>query len=90
MGATVVIREVDERSYRNLKAEAARRNLRMGEAATQAFRNWVIARKGKRVRDVARMVQAAKEMEKIRSSISPGKQWSSVKEIRKWRRLRRI
>jgi hypothetical protein len=38
MGDTVVIKDVDQAAFRILKGEAAKEGLKIGEAASQAFR----------------------------------------------------
>ncbi len=89
MGETVVIKGVDDSAYRNLKGEAMKAGLKVGEAASQAFRLWVRQRIQQRVKDVDRMKEAARNMDTIRASLKKVEGWSSVGVIRKWRELRR-
>jgi len=89
LGPTVVIKEVDEEAFRNLKGEAIKASLRVGEAASQAFRLWVQQSTLQRVKDIDRMKKAAEVMDKNRAKFGELKEWSSVEVIRKWRELRR-
>ena len=81
------IKDVDENAYRNLRAEAARQGIRVGDAATEAFRMWVASKRQVRQRDVERMKRAAEDMDKLAKEGKPG--WSGVEEIRKWRDQRK-
>ena len=78
---------MDENVFRNFKAEAVRRGLKIGEATTEAFRLWILFKKYGRVRDQTRMSKAAKQMDELRRKSAKG--WSGVREIRKWRELRK-
>lgn len=89
MGETVVIKDVDDSAYRNLKGEAIKAGLKVGQAASQAFRLWVQKRMQQRVKDVDRMKKAAQSMDNVRASLNRVEGWSSVEVIRKWRELRR-
>lgn len=89
MGSTIVIKEVDEEAFRNLKGEAVKAGLRVGEAASQAFRLWVQQRSLQKVKDFDRMKRAAEIMDRNRAKLGEIKEWSSVEVIRKWRELRR-
>ena len=89
MGTTVVIKEVNEETFRSLKAEAIKAGLKVGEAASQAFRLWVQQRSLQRVKDIDRMRNAAEVMDRNRVKLGEHKEWSSVEVIRKWRELRR-
>jgi hypothetical protein len=79
---SISIKDLDESAFRNLKAEAVRRGMRIGDAATEAFRAWVASQRQVRVKDRERMLTAAHDMDALRTS-SAG--WSGVEEIRKWR-----
>jgi len=83
---SISIKDVDENAFRNLKAEAVRIGLRVGDAASEAFRMWT-ASKRHSIRDRERMIRAASEMDKLRSQSKKG--WSGVYEIRKWRDKRK-
>ncbi|MEM2894227.1 MAG: hypothetical protein QW304_09100 [Thermoproteota archaeon] len=83
---SVTIKDLDEEVFRNFKAEAIRHGLRLGEAASEAFRLWVAFKKYGRVRDRERMLRAARDMDLLRKKSLEG--WSGVKEIRKWRDMR--
>jgi len=89
LGSTIVIKEVDEEAFRNLKGEAVKAGLRVGEAASQAFRLWVQQRSLQKVKDFDRMKRAAEIMDRNRAKLGEIKEWSSVEVIRKWRELRR-
>jgi hypothetical protein len=84
---SVSIKDVDEGAFRNLKAEAVRRGIRVGDAATDAFRLWVASKRQGRLRDTERMREAAKDIDKLRLEYTG--EWSGVAEIRKWRDQRR-
>jgi len=86
---TVVIKDVEQEAFRNLKGEAAKAGLKVGEAASQAFKQWVQQRTLRRLRDVERMRQAARIIDENRAKLSVREEWSSVEEIRRWRELRR-
>lgn len=80
---SISIKDVDENSFRNLKAEAVRRGIKVGHAASEAFRMWVASTRQNKVRDVDAMRRAAQDMDKLRAESKL--QWSGVAEIRKWR-----
>jgi len=84
---SVTIKDVDNNVFRNFKAEAIRHGLKLGEAASEAFRLWIIFKRFGKVRDKDRMLNAAKDMDELRKKSLKG--WSGVKEIWKWRECRR-
>ena len=84
---SVSIKDVDENAFRNLTAEAVRSQMRVGDAATEAFRMWVSSKRQNRVRDREAMLEAAQDMDGIRLGSKGG--WSGAAEIRKWRDKRR-
>ncbi len=85
---SVSIKGIDEAAFRNLKAEAARRGIKVGDAASEAFRVWVSSKRVARLRDADAMLEATRDMDRIRAK--HGKtEWSGVAEIRKWRDERR-
>ncbi|HID91353.1 TPA: hypothetical protein EYP44_05280 [Candidatus Bathyarchaeota archaeon] len=88
MRITVVIKDVEEEAYRSLKGEAAKLGLKVGEAASQAFKSWVRQRTIQRLRDIDRMRRAARVMDENRAKLTKLREWSGVEEIRKWRELR--
>jgi hypothetical protein len=79
---SISIKDLDEAAFRNLKAEAVRRGMRIGDAATEAFRAWVTSQRQVKVRDRERMLAAARDMDVLRGG-DVG--WSGVEEIRRWR-----
>lgn len=83
----VSIKDVDENAFRNLKAEAVRSRMRVGDAATEAFRMWVSSKRQTRIRDKEVMIEAAEDIDRIRLGYR-GK-WSGAAEIRRWRDKRR-
>jgi hypothetical protein len=87
---TIVIKDVDEGAFKSLKSEAAKAGLKLGEAASQAFRLWVQQRALRKAKDLDRMRRAAEVMDKIRMRLRPAEEEWSVKEIRRWRRLRQF
>lgn len=89
MAPTIVIRDADEETFRNLKSEAMKAGLKVGEAASQAFRLWVQQRRLQRVRDIDRLRKAAEVMDWNRAKLMQREDWSAVEVIRKWRELRR-
>jgi hypothetical protein len=84
---SVSIKDVDENAFRNLKAEAVRAGVKVGEAATEAFRMWVASKRQSRVKDRGRMLESARDMDQLRGE--GGKMWSGVEEIRRWRAERK-
>ena len=90
MGITVVIKDVEKNAFRSLKGEAAKSGLKIGEAASQAFKMWVQQRTLQKLRDIERMRKAARIIDENRAKLTPLKEWSGVEEIRRWRDLRRI
>ncbi len=89
MGSNVVIKDVDEAAYRSLKGEAVKTGLKVGEAASQAFRLWVQQRSLGRVRDRDRMRRAALRTDEMRKKIGLVRDWSSTEVVRTWRERRR-
>jgi hypothetical protein len=80
---SVSIKGVDQSAFRNLKAEAVRCGVNVGDAATEAFRMWVASKRQNSMRDQDKMLRAAKEMDALRTRHKSA--WSGVEEIRKWR-----
>ncbi len=89
MGSNIVIKDVDESSYRNLKGEAVKAGLKVGEAASQAFRLWVQERSLGRVKDYDRIRRASREIERFRQRLGKVPGYDSTKVIREWRDRRR-
>ena len=89
MGSSVVIKDVDATAYRHLRGEAVKAGLRVGEAASQAFRLWVQQRSLGRIRDREKMRKAAAKMDETRRKVGHVEGWSSTEVIRTWRELRR-
>jgi hypothetical protein len=89
MGSTIVIKDVDDEAFKNLKGEAMRSGMKVGEAASQSFRFWVQQRGLRRIRDVDRQRKAAEIIDRNRSSTAPRADWSSVDVVRGWREARR-
>jgi len=87
MSTSVTIKDMDDNVFRNFKAEAIRHGLKLSEAASEAFRLWIMFKKFGRVRDKDRMLNAAGDMDDLRKKSLKG--WSGVEEIRKWRESRR-
>ena len=89
LGSNIVIKDVDETVYRNLKGEAVKAGMKVGEAASQAFRLWVQQRSLGRVRDRDRMRRAAARTDEMRRKIGHVEGWNSTEVIREWRELRK-
>lgn len=89
VGETVVIKSVDKASYRKLKSKAAKEGLKIGQAASMAFRAWAEGERLRRVSDTDKMKLAAEIMDRNRSKLKQIEGWSSVKVIRRWRQARR-
>ncbi len=85
---SISIKDIDENAFRNLKAEAVREGIRVGDAASEAFRMWVASKRQSRLLDKEKMVDAARDMDKLRVQFGTMK-WSGVDEIRKWRESRK-
>lgn len=84
---SISIKDIDENAFRNLKAEAVRMGIKVGDAATEAFRMWVASKRQSKSKDKEKMLEAARDMDRIRSEAGRG--WSGVEEIRKWREKRK-
>jgi hypothetical protein len=80
---SVSIKDLDEDAYRNLKAEAVRSGMKVSDAATEAFRQWVALKRQNRHRDEQRMRNAAADIDALRNT--GAEDWSGAKEIRRWR-----
>jgi len=76
-------------AYRNLRGEAVKAGLKVGEAASQAFRLWVQQRSLGRIRDTEKMRKAAERMDQLRKEIGRVEGWSSTEVIREWRERRK-
>lgn len=85
MGGIVVIKDVDENAYRRLRAEAIKKGIKVGQAASQAFRLWVQESDLKSLKDVNRLREAARAIESARRKLQRIEGWSSVEVIRSWR-----
>ncbi|MEM3072737.1 MAG: hypothetical protein QW172_04700 [Candidatus Bathyarchaeia archaeon] len=85
MGITVVIKDVDEGAFRRLKAEAVKKGIKVGQAASQAFRLWAQESELKPLKDLNRLRSAAEAIENARLKLKMIKEWSSVDVIRSWR-----
>ena len=85
MGSDVVIKDVDEAAYRNLKGEAVKAGLKVGEAASQAFRLWVQERSLGTVKDFEKIRRASREIDRLRERIGRVPGHDSTKVIREWR-----
>src|SRR5579885_1353844 len=55
---SVSIKDIDEKAFRSLKAEAAKAGMKVGDAASEAFRMWVISKRLGRLRDKDRMLSS--------------------------------
>ena len=64
-----------------------RSGIKVGDAATEAFRMWVASKREIRIRDRERMLEAAKDIDRLR--LRHKEEWSGAAEIRKWRDQRR-
>jgi len=90
MGTTIVIKDVEEEAFRNLKGEAAKAGLKIGDAASQAFKLWAQKRTLQRLRNIDKIRKAAQTIDENRAKLTVRKEWSAVEEIRKWRELRSL
>jgi len=62
--------------------------MKVGSAASQAFRLWTQQRSMQRVKDIDRLREAAEIMDRNRRKLA-GRDYSTVEVIRRWRELRR-
>ena len=62
--------------------------MKVGSAASQAFRLWTQQRSMQRVKDIDRLREAAEVMDRNRHKLA-GRDYSTVEAIRRWRELRR-
>ena len=85
MGTSIVIKDVDKNTFRSLKAEAIKKGMKIGQAASQAFRLWVQESELKPLKDLDRLKEAAEAIEEGRMKLQPLEGWSSVEVIRSWR-----
>jgi len=85
LGSKIVIENVDEAVYKSLKGEAIKAGLKIGDAASQAFRLWVQQRSLGRIRDWEAMRKASRDMDLRRTRIGAVKGWSSTDIIGKSR-----
>jgi len=85
MGTSIVIKNADEDAFRRLKAEAIKKGIKIGQAASQAFRLWVQESELRPLKDLRRLKEAAKAIEDSRSRLQMIEGWSSVEVIRSWR-----
>jgi NAD(P)H-dependent flavin oxidoreductase YrpB (nitropropane dioxygenase family) len=90
MGITVVIKDVDENAFRMLKAEAIKKGIKVGQAASQAFKLWVQEYELKPLKDVKRLKEAVKAVEEAGKKLKKIEGWSSVKVIRSWREQQKV
>jgi hypothetical protein len=81
----VVIKDVDENAFRRLKSEAIKKGIKIGQAASQAFRLWAQESELKPLKDIDRLRGAAEAIENIRLNLQKIEGWSSVEVIRRWR-----
>ena len=88
MEETVVIKGVDVDVYRNFKGEAMKVGLKMGQAATEAFRLWVHRMASSRVDEIERRRTLAQSMDAHRAQLSRDDEWDSTEVIRSWRDVR--
>lgn len=84
---SITIKDVDKGLYRNFKAEAARRGLKISEAADEAFRLWANFKRPERIRNRAKIKAASEDIDKLREKSRS--EWSGAEEIRKWREKRK-
>ena len=89
MGSTIVIKGVDEESYRNFKGEAIKAGLKVGQAASEAFRLWVRYRTARKIRDRDLLEKVCEIMDRNRSKTKFDQSWDSAEVIRRWRDVRR-
>jgi hypothetical protein len=83
LSMSISIKDMDENAFRNLKAEAVRRGIKISDAATEAFRLWVALKRQDKFRDQDRMQSAAKDIDALRTGGESG--WSGAAEVRRWR-----
>ena len=77
------IKNLDENTYRNLKAEAVRHGMTISEAANEAINHWIAKKRLTPQRDTERMQEAARQMDALRArNLS---EWSGVETVRRWR-----
>ncbi|MEM3430702.1 MAG: hypothetical protein QXN20_07395, partial [Candidatus Bathyarchaeia archaeon] len=81
----VVIKDVDENAFRRLKSEAIKRGIKIGQAASQAFRLWTQESELKPLKDIDRLREAVEAIENVRLNLQTIEGWSSVEVIRNWR-----
>jgi len=75
MGGVVVIKDVDENAFRRLKSEAIKKGIKIGQAASQAFRLWVQESELKPLKDVDRLKKATEAIENTRLKLQTIEGW---------------
>lgn len=88
MEETVVIKGVDGDVYRNFKGEAMKLGLKMGQAATEAFRLWIHDCSSSRLAEIERRGSLSEAMDSRRAKLSRDDGWDSTEVIRSWRDVR--
>jgi len=83
LGDTIVIKGIDEDAYRRLKSRAAKEGLKIGQAASIAFKAWTQREGQDRIRDIDKMRMAAEIIDSNRVKLKRIEDWSSVKVIRR-------
>ena len=85
LNLNITIKGVEEEAFRNFKAESVRKGLKLGEATTEAFKDWVASQNKRTRKEITTMEEAARHMDTIKAKLND---WSGVSEIRKWREKR--
>ena len=80
-----MIKDVDENAFRRLKSEAIKKGVKIGPAASQAFRLRVQELELKPLKDFDRLKEATEAMEKARLNLQAMEGWPGVEVIRSWR-----
>ncbi|MBO0889100.1 hypothetical protein J2P12_08385 [Candidatus Bathyarchaeota archaeon] len=89
MGSNVVIKDVDGAAYRSLKAEAVRAGLKVGQAASQAFRLLVHERSLRGAKDFDTIRKASREIDRLREKVGRVPGYDSTRAIRECRDRRK-
>lgn len=84
---SISIKDVDEKTFLNFKAEAIREGLKLGEAASEAFQLWINSKKLRRLKDFERIKIASEEIDQLREKSE--KNFNSLEVLKKWREIRR-
>ncbi len=81
---SISIKDVDEKTFLNFKAEAIKEGLKLGQAATEAFQLWINSKKMHRLKDFEIIKSASEKINELRKKSEKG--FDSLEVLTRWRR----